>query len=159
MKKILLILSYFILTLHLVSGQTFDLTSTKFEVGDEYVSNPKIFFDFAKCTIKQDSYSYLDSIAHYFIKHNNLIIEIGTHSDSRVSHESSQILTQKRSESITEYLINKGVSSNRLIAKGYEDYNLLIKDDEIKKMKTEIEKEKAHSKNRRTGFKIISIEN
>ena len=138
-------------------AQNFNLTSNQFKVGDVYVSNPKILFDFSKWTIRAESHAHLDSIANFLLKHDSLVIEIGVHTDSRGSDKYSIRLDKKRAESIMEYLINKGVDSERISARGYGKTELIKSDEEIEKMETAQEKEEAHAVNRRTEFKIIEI--
>ena len=47
------------------------------------------------------------------------IIEIGSHTDNVGTDEYNIDLSQKRSESVVNYLISKRISSERLVAKGY----------------------------------------
>ena len=47
------------------------------------------------------------------------IIEIGSHTDSAGTDQYNIRLSQKRSESVVSYLISKGISGVRLVAKGY----------------------------------------
>lgn len=49
----------------------------------------------------------------------NAIIEIGSHTDSTGSDSYNIKLSQRRSESVVNYLVDKGISMDRLIAKGY----------------------------------------
>jgi len=49
----------------------------------------------------------------------NAIIEIGSHTDSTGTDLYNIKLSQRRSESVVSYLISKGISSERLVAKGY----------------------------------------
>jgi outer membrane protein OmpA-like peptidoglycan-associated protein/tetratricopeptide (TPR) repeat protein len=49
----------------------------------------------------------------------NAIVEIGSHTDSTGTDLYNVKLSQKRSESVVNYLISKGISSERLVAKGY----------------------------------------
>ena len=156
MKRISIILFLWLIGYHSIA-QNFKLASNQFKAGDVYVSNPKILFDLAKWTISGVSQSHIDSIADFLLKHDSLVIEIGIHTDSRGSDEYSMRLDKKRAESIMEYLINKGIDSERLSAKGYGETELIISDKEIEKMKTAQEKEEAHAINRRTEFKIIEI--
>ncbi len=155
MNKILITLLLLISSLSY--SQTFDLNSKNFKVGDIYISNPKIFFELAKKIIREESYSHMDSIVKFLLLNKNLVVEVGVHTDSRGSKSCSVVLEKIRSQSIVEYFINKGVNPKRLIAKGYSDTQLKITDKEISKLDTKIEKEKAHSTNRRTEFKIIRI--
>ena len=138
-------------------AQNIKLNSNEFKKGDVYVSNPKIIFDLAEWTIKAESQPHLDSISDFLLNHDSLVVEIGVHTDSRGSDEYSRRLDKKRAESIMDYLINKGVDSERLLANGYGETELIISDKEIEKMKTAKEKEEAHAMNRRTEFKIIEI--
>lgn len=156
MKQFILVILFLGIT-NLYFAQHFNLASTEFEVGETYVANPKILYDLAKWTIRPECYDHLDSIADFLIEHDQLVIEIGTHSDSRGSDQCSMQLHLKRSQSIRDYLITKGVRAERLIAKGYGETQLIISDKEINQMKTAKEIEEAHAVNRRTEFKIIEI--
>lgn len=55
-----------------------------------------------------------------------------------------------------DYLIKNGISTDRLVSKGYGESRLVTTDAEIAKLKFEDEKEAAHQENRRTEFKILS---
>lgn len=156
MKRILVI---FLLTLvsNFSIAQNFSLTSSEFEIGDVYRAKPLILFELADWTIKQESYNHLDSIASFLVKNDTLMIEIGVHTDSRISDFYSSRLELKRAQSILEYLKEKGVDSTRLVAQGYGKTQLLISDSEIDKMETAREKEEAHAANRRVEFKIVEI--
>jgi len=84
-----------------------------------------------------------------------LVLEVGQHSDW-VNPKYSVRLTQKRAQSIVDYLISKGVSKYRLVAKGYGDSKMIIPTEKIDKLTKDIEKEKARAVNRRTEFVILS---
>ena len=47
------------------------------------------------------------------------IIEIGSHTDSVGTDQYNMKLSQKRSESVVNYLISKGIQGERVVAKGY----------------------------------------
>lgn len=138
-------------------AQSFDLSSDDFEVGEIYTAQPQILFSLAKWDIQPESYPLLDSIALFLMQHDELIVEIGTHTDSRGSDQCCMRLDTKRAESIYDYLVAKGVDASRLEPKGYGETQLLITDEEIDKMTTAMEKEEAHATNRRTEFKILAI--
>ncbi|MFK7755325.1 MAG: OmpA family protein [Flavobacteriales bacterium] len=141
-----------------IDAQTFSLESSYFEVGDVYISDPKIYFEFSKWTIKSESYSALDSIAVFLKENERLVIEIGVHIDSRGNEElRSRNLSLSRAVSILEYLKENGVDETRLEAKGYGKSEPLISDQQIDKMETYLKKEDAHALNRRTEFKITVI--
>jgi outer membrane protein OmpA-like peptidoglycan-associated protein len=48
-----------------------------------------------------------------------IIIELGAHTDSKGTDEYNQKLSQARAKSVVEYLVSKGISRSRLLAKGY----------------------------------------
>ena len=54
-----------------------------------------------------------------------------------------------------DYLISKGIATDRLQAKGYGETQTLISDKEINAMASNEEKEAAHQKNRRTTFRPV----
>ena len=140
-------------------AQNFDLSSNDFEVGDVYVSCPPIVFQFNKTEILPRSEVILDSIAGFLLENKDLILEVGFHTDGRGSEHYSRRLDQKRAESIVAYLVERGISADRLIAKGYGGTQPIISNSEIDKMETDSQKEEAHAINRRTELKIIEIEN
>jgi len=157
MKNFLIILTVAFASNIFAVGQTISLSDTIFKIGDKLPVRP-IFFDFNKSSILTESYPYLDSIAHFLVKNKTLCIEVGVHTDTRWSDKYSTCLSCNRAKAIVNYLISKGIQPDRLHSNGYNDKEPLISDEEINKLKTIEEKEKAHQINRRTEFKIISTD-
>lgn len=157
MRQLLFILTLLLTNSELSFGQTATFTDTTFKVGDKLRSSP-IYFELNKETIRQESYSYLDSLAIFLIKNNNLVIEIANHNDTRWSDKYSRCLSCIRAKAIANYLISKGVQADRLIARGYNGTQPLISEAEIEKLKSKEEIEKAHQTNRRTEFKIVRVD-
>jgi outer membrane protein OmpA-like peptidoglycan-associated protein len=58
-------------------------------------------------------------------------------------------LSQRRAESAVSYIVSKGISENRMTAKGYGESKLIIPNAKT---------EKEHQINRRTEFKVTSYE-
>jgi len=80
-------------------------------------------------------------------------VELGSHTDSRGSKQYNQELSQKRADAVVEYLVNKGIDPERLIAKGYgesQPVNHCVDGVECT--------EEEYQRNRRTTFKILSEE-
>ena len=48
-----------------------------------------------------------------------MIIEIGGHTDDVGDEDKNQALSEKRANTVLQYLIKKGIDSKRLTAKGY----------------------------------------
>lgn len=114
-----LILCFYLAPNAISQDEPFRLTDTRFEVDQTYTSH-EMRFQLGQYTILPYSYPYLDSIAQFLLKNEDLSIEIGTHSDSRGSIRSSRRLTQRRARSLKEYLVESGIDSKRLRAKGFE---------------------------------------
>ncbi|HRB69629.1 MAG TPA: OmpA family protein, partial [Chitinophagales bacterium] len=76
--------------------------------------------------------------------------QLSAHTDCRGSDVYNQTLSQKRAESVVQYLISKGISTNRLTAKGYGE-TMPIETCVCEKCNDE-----QHQINRRTTFKIVS---
>ncbi len=108
-----------------------------------------ILYDLAKWSLRPESEKILDSLVITLNDNPELKIELSSHTDSRGSARYNQKLSQKRAESCVSYLIKNGINPERLVAKGYGEEKLKIKD-----AKTEQE----HQENRRTSFSIIQSE-
>ena len=76
-------------------------------------------------------------------------IELGSHTDARATEIYNLRLSQKRAESAINYIVTKGITRERLSAKGYGESILIIPN-----AKTENE----HQTNRRTEFKVVEIQ-
>ena len=115
-----------------------------------------IFFDLDKYSLKSESETELNRLIKLLKQNPNIRIEISGHTDTRGSSKYNQILSENRSKSVVDYLISKGGFQNqRFEYKGYGEQQLIYSDEAISQMTLEIDKEEAHSLNRRTEFKII----
>jgi outer membrane protein OmpA-like peptidoglycan-associated protein len=84
-----------------------------------------IFYDFDKWDILPVSAIELDKVAELLKTHDNMRIELGSHTDSRGSVMYNQKLSQQRAESAKLYLIDKGIDASRITAVGYGESQLL----------------------------------
>lgn len=111
---------------------------------------PNIYYDYNKATLRPESKMVLDSILTFFSDNKDLKIEIGSHTDSRGSDDYNAKLSQERAQSVVDYLIEKGVASDRLTAHGYGESKL------VNQCANGVEcTEEEHQKNRRTTFRIV----
>ena len=78
-----------------------------------------LFFDYDKATLRQESRTELDRFYEVLKKYPNAQIEIGGHTDSIASVAYNQSLSQRRAQSVVDYLVLKGFSRSNLSAKGY----------------------------------------
>lgn len=117
---------------------------------------PNILYDFNKWDIRPDAAAVLDSTILLILNDNpDIIVELGSHTDTRGSVRDNQKLSDNRAKAAVEYLISKGIEPGRLRWKGYGESQPVVPDAEIARMATEEEKEAAHQKNRRTTFRVL----
>jgi peptidoglycan-associated lipoprotein len=118
---------------------------------------PKILYDLAKWDLKPQFQDSLTGLIKTLNDNSNVSIELGSHTDTRGDLKSNAELAQKRAQSVVDFLISKGIAADRLSAKGYGESKPLVTDPEIAALKTDVEKDEAHQKNRRTDFRITSF--
>lgn len=133
-----------------------DVDLKKVSVGETIVLK-NIFYDYDKATLRPESKTELDRLTSLLEENPTLKIELSAHTDSRGSDSYNMDLSQRRAQSVVDYLIDKGVSKDRLVAKGYGETKLVVTDAEIAKMPTNADKEEGHQQNRRTEFKILEL--
>jgi len=119
----------------------FNFKDTVFESPNERKIIPNIFFDFNKHTIRPESYDMLDSLYEYLKIHPDYVVDISGHTDTRSSDKYSVKLSQRRAQSVIDYLAAKGIKKERIIAKGYDKYEPLILKEGMNICGTNITKE------------------
>lgn len=106
-----------------------------------------IFFETSKYDLKKESKVELDRLVAFLTKNENLIIEIGGHTDNAGNAQLNRTLSADRANSVKEYLTRNGIDTGRLQKKGY-GANEPIADNSTAEGK---------AKNRRTEFKIVKL--
>lgn len=124
-------------------------------ITDKEIKLPEIVYPFNEAYITEQAADSLEYLHDILVNNPNLIIELQANTDSRGSDEYNEKLSQRRADSAVKYLVGRGIDPDRMVPKGYGEYNLLISDEEIAKLASEEEREAAHQVNRRTSFKII----
>lgn len=120
-------------------------------VGMQFVMD-NIYYDFDKWDILPESAIELDKLVDVLKENPGWKVELGSHTDSRGSDAYNMVLSQKRSDSAVGYIVSKGISKDRIIAKGYGETELVNKcDDGVPCSEAD------HRKNRRTEFKILEM--
>lgn len=87
-----------------------------------------IFFEFAKWDLTPESETGLQELHAVFNDNPNTLIEISAHTDYIGNTTDNQILSQKRAQSVVDYLINAGVEKERLITTGYGEEKPFVVD-------------------------------
>lgn len=114
-----------------------------------------VFFDLGKATLRPESYVELNKLRDFLKANPTIKIEIGGHTDTRGDATDNLKLSDARAKSVKDYLIAQGIAATRLSSKGYGETKTVVSDEEIAKLATEAEKEKAHQENRRTEYIIL----
>ncbi|MGB2527651.1 MULTISPECIES: OmpA family protein [unclassified Flagellimonas] len=78
-----------------------------------------ILFDTGKSSIKAESTSVMVDIIQILNEYPNAKFTVEGHTDSVGSEKLNQELSEKRANSVRDFLIDKGISSSRLTAIGY----------------------------------------
>lgn len=143
---------------------------------DKPIELPNIFYDFNKWDLRPESMVSLDKLVETLNDNPNITIELMSHTDSRDTEEFNFDLSQKRAQSVIQYLIEKGIESGRLSAKGYGESSPKVVDSDIvsqwsflkngtilsetyiNTLASEEQKEIAHQINRRTEFRVLSTD-
>ncbi len=114
----------------------------------------RVYFTFARATIRKRSYSLLNQIA-LTLKANPQItkLEIQGHTDTIGSASKNMTLSQKRAEAVRAYLVQRGVEDHRLVARGYGETRPLKK--RCKRIRSRYRRKRCEKQNRRVEFIIL----
>lgn len=151
-----------------VFQQDFQLVSLR-----KPVQMDNIFYEFGKWDLTEESKKSLGGLVKLLNDNPNITIEISAHTDSRGSEEFNLELSQKRAQSVVDFLIQSNIEKERLTPKGYgkstpvvvskqlaQKYNFLrendVLDETFYKHLTEQQKEIVDQINRRTEFKVLT---
>jgi len=105
----------------------------------------RVFFDTNKSDIKTDASPLLGEAVTIMKENPEMRVEIQGHTDSTGPEAYNQTLSEKRANSILEYMLNQGIDSGRLEVKGYGESDPIASN----------ETEAGRQKNRRVRFKRI----
>jgi peptidoglycan-associated lipoprotein len=142
-------------------------------IPEEPIILPEILYDLAKWDLKPQYEDSLQGLITTLDENPRLVIELASHTDARDTDERNDILSQKRAQSVVDYLILRGIDADRLVAKGYGERvpRTILKDitrdgyafnegdvlteEYIAALPSEEYKEAAHQLNRRTDFSVL----
>ena len=133
-----------------------------------------IFYDFDRATLRPESEKALDSLVLLLEENPNVTIELSAHCDYKGSDEYNKRLSQRRAESVVNYLIAHGIKADRLTPVGYGEEkpktirrklterfpylkeNDVLTQEFIEKLEPE-QQEACNQLNRRTEFRVLRI--
>lgn len=122
----------------------------KIEVGKEIVLE-NIYYDYNKWDIRSDAEPSLNDLVVLLQANPKISIELASHTDCRGEVDYNQDLSSKRAASARDYIVNNGINRNRINYRGYGELN------PIAKCNCDDCTDDQHQENRRTSFKVVSI--
>ncbi len=112
-----------------------------------------IYYEYNSSQLTAEAVKELDKVTSLLQNNGSLVVELGSHTDSRGSAESNMRLSQSRAEAAVNYILGAGtVDRNRLKAKGYGETRLTNRCEDGTPCS-----EAEHVRNRRTELKIIGF--
>jgi peptidoglycan-associated lipoprotein len=140
---------------------------------DRTIELPNILYDLDKWDLRPESMVSLDKLIETLNDNPNVTIELMSHTDPRNTEEYNLILSQKRAQSVVDYLVSKGIEIERLTAKGYgksspkvvdaaiaSQYPFLkegtvLNEQFVNTLPNDEQKEISYQIDRRTEFKVL----
>lgn len=78
-----------------------------------------VFYEIDSWELKKESVAELNNLVELLNLNKNFIVEIGGYTDSTGTDDHNLILSEKRAQSVVDYLVEKDISADRLRHKGY----------------------------------------
>jgi len=107
-----------------------------------------ITFEVNSADLEEASFAELDRVFNFMMENRAISIELSAHTDDRGEDAYNLLLSEKRAESVKRYLIDKGLTEDRLKSKGYGEQVPLVENTS----------EENRAKNRRVEMKVIKVE-
>lgn len=133
-----------------------------------------IFYDFDRATLRPESETSLNELVKMLDDNPNVSIELAAHTDYKGKDEYNLRLSERRAQSVVDYLIKAGIDPRRLQPKGYGESQPkvitkklatqypqfkegdVLTEEYITRLSPE-DQEIANQINRRTEFQVLSI--
>lgn len=125
-----------------------------------------IEYDFDSANLRPESMLILDNLIEFLELNDNLVIEIRSHTDQRGNDDYNLRLSERRAQSVVDYLVAHNIPIERLKPKGYGETMpaeitneagevAIMTIEYIADLATKAEREVAHQRNRRTAFFVL----
>ena len=112
-----------------------------------------IYYNFNDAGIRPDARKDLDVLVDLMNRYPEMEIELLSHTDSRGSTRYNKRLSQRRAERVVQYLVSRGVQKIRMVPIGYGEDKLRNHCSDGVSCS-----EEEHQYNRRTEFRVISVD-
>ena len=83
-----------------------------------------VYYNFNDASLRPDAKRDLEALVTVMNAYPEVEIELGSHTDCRGSDAYNDNLSQRRAESVVRYLVDHGVTKNRMTARGYGEHQL-----------------------------------
>ena len=116
------------------------------------IKTDPIYFDYNMWYIRKESKKILNRVVELMKKYPEMVVEIGSHTDNRGTVKFNATLSQNRADATRTYILEQGISKNRIQAKGYGETVPIVKcipEDSCD--------EEQHELNRRSEFVIKNL--
>lgn len=108
-----------------------------------------VTFDFNSAALKSQFYPALDQVAGTMADYNQTVVEVSGHTDSVGSDAYNQTLSEQRAQSVTNYLVGKGLMRQRFEVVGMgERYPIASNDSDA-----------GRAQNRRVEIRVVPLTN
>ena len=105
-----------------------DLYLVPIEVG-QVVRLNNVFFDFDKWDLRGESFLELNRVVQLLQENPAIVIEMSAHTDSYGSDDYNITLSENRARSVMQYILSKGISTDRISSKGYGETKPVVAND------------------------------
>lgn len=124
------------------------------KISDAPIVLRNIYYDFDKSNLRlNESYEDLEKLYTFVTDNPELTIQINSHTDARASHAYNEKLSQRRAQSVVDFLLARNIPKERLVAVGFGE-RVLVNHCADNVKCTEVE----HQLNRRTEFQVINAD-
>lgn len=106
-----------------------------------------VHFALDKSNLSGESTLVLDQVAQVLLEHPYIIIELQGHTDSRASDQYNQALGNRRASSVRDYLLRKGIGSERITIRSFGESQLRVDENDIVD----------YARNRRVEIQFIDV--
>ncbi len=116
----------------------------------DIITLDNLYYDYDKFFIRPDAAVELNRILDLMRKYPTMELELSSHTDARGRKGYNQTLSQKRAEVAVNFLVSKGISRTRLIARGFGEEKLRNHCSDNVHCN-----DKEHQENRRTEIRVV----
>lgn len=143
-------------------------------IPDKAIPLPEILYEFASWELLPQFKDSLNGLVQTLKDNPTIVIELGSHTDSRGTDQLNDTLSQRRAQTVVDFLIAEGIEPGRLKAQGYGkrvprtiehdivrdgflfEAGTVLNESYIESLPTEEHQDTAHQLNRRTEFRVLS---